>query len=48
MVVVPLIAAFVAAGFEHSIANFYLVPQALAIKAFSGPEFWMATGQSAV
>lgn len=48
MVVVPLIAAFVAAGFEHSIANLYLVPHALAIKAFSRPEFWTATGQSAV
>jgi formate/nitrite transporter len=32
------IAAFVAAGFEHSIANMYFVPYALLIKAFD-PEF---------
>ena len=47
MVIVPPIAAFVAAGFEHWIANLYLVPHALAIKAFSGPEYWTAIGQSA-
>ena len=29
----PPIAAFVAAGFEHSIANLYFLPYALAIKA---------------
>jgi formate transporter len=47
MVIVPLIAGFVAAGLEHWIANLYLVPHALAIKAFSGPEYWTAIGQSA-
>jgi formate transporter len=46
MVVVPPIAAFVAAGFEHSIANLYFLPYALAIKAWAGPEFWTALGQS--
>lgn len=46
MVVVPPIAAFVAAGFEHSIANLYLLPYGLAIKAWAGPEFWAAIGQS--
>ena len=48
MVIVPPIAAFVAAGFEHSIANLYLLPYALAIKAWAGPEFWTALGLSAV
>lgn len=46
MVVVPPIAAFVAAGFEHSIANLYLLPYGLAIKAWARPEFWAAIGQS--
>jgi formate/nitrite transporter FocA (FNT family) len=47
MVIVPPIAAFVAAGFEHSIANLYFLPYALAVKAWAGPEFWAAIGQSA-
>lgn len=47
MVIVPPVAAFVAAGFEHSIANMYLLPYGLAIKAWAGPEFWTAIGQNA-
>jgi formate/nitrite transporter len=47
VVIVPPIAAFVAAGFEHSIANLYLLPYGLAIKAWAGPEFWAAIGQNA-
>jgi formate/nitrite transporter len=47
LVIVPPIAAFVAAGFEHSIANLYLLPYGLAIKAWAGPEFWTAIGQTA-
>jgi formate/nitrite transporter FocA (FNT family) len=46
MVIVPPIAAFVAAGFEHSIANVYFLPYALAVKAWAGPEFWAAIGLS--
>jgi formate/nitrite transporter len=34
LVIVPPIAAFVAAGFEHSIANMYFIPVALLIKDF--------------
>jgi formate/nitrite transporter len=45
MVIVPPVAAFVAAGFEHSIANLYLLPYALAIKTWAGPEFWTSIGQ---
>jgi formate/nitrite transporter len=48
MVIVPPIAAFVAAGLEHSIANLYLLPYGLAIKAWAGPEFWSAIGQGAM
>jgi formate transporter len=47
MVIVPPIAAFVAAGFEHSIANLYFLPYSLAIKAWASPDFWTAIGQSA-
>jgi formate transporter len=47
MVIVPPVAAFVAAGFEHSIANLYLLPYGLALKTWAGPEFWAAIGQSA-
>ncbi len=47
MVIVPPVAAFVAAGFEHSIAKLYLLPYGLAIKAWAGPEFWTAIGQTA-
>jgi formate transporter len=47
MVIVPPIAAFVAAGFEHSIANLYLLPYGLALKAYAGAEFWTAIGESA-
>ena len=45
LVIVPPIAAFVAAGFEHSIANLYFLPYALMIKAWAGPDFWTAIGQ---
>ena len=38
LVIVPPIAAFVAAGFEHSIANMYFVPVAILIRDFGGLE----------
>lgn len=46
MVIIPPVTAFVAAGFEHSIANLYLLPYGLALKAWAEPEFWVAIGQS--
>jgi formate transporter len=42
LVVVPPIAAFVAAGFEHSVANMYFFPAALFIEAFAPDSFWTA------
>ena len=45
VVTVLPVSAFVAAGFEHSIANMYLLPYALAVKAWAGLEFWAAIGQ---
>lgn len=46
-VIVPPIAAFVAAGFEHSIANLYFLPAGLAIREVAGAEFWQAAGTNA-
>ncbi len=46
LVIVPPITAFVAAGFEHSIANLYFLPYALLIKAWAPSEFWAAIGQA--
>jgi formate/nitrite transporter len=43
-VIVPPISAFVAAGFEHSIANMYLIPTGLLIKWFAGAEAWALLG----
>jgi len=34
------ISAFVAAGFEHSIANMYFIPMGLLIKQFAPASFW--------
>jgi len=45
--IVPPIAAFVAAGFEHSVANMYLLPLGLLIKHFGGEAFWQLIGRSA-
>ncbi|HUE71915.1 MAG TPA: formate transporter FocA [Pirellulaceae bacterium] len=44
--VVPPIAAFVAAGFEHSIANLYFIPVALLVKSQAGDSFWTKAGLS--
>jgi len=45
--IIPPITAFVAAGFEHSIANMYFIPVALFIKAGAAPAFWEAIGKTA-
>jgi formate/nitrite transporter len=42
LAVVPPIAAFVAAGFEHSVANMYFIPFGLLVK---GDETWLASQQ---
>lgn len=41
------ISAFVAAGFEHSVANMYFIPIGLLIKAWAPPEFWNLIHESA-
>jgi formate transporter FocA len=47
LAIVPPIAAFVAAGFEHSIANMYFIPVGLFIKAGAPASFWTAIGKTA-
>ncbi|HUS84538.1 MAG TPA: formate/nitrite family transporter [Anaerolineales bacterium] len=41
------ITAFVAAGFEHSVANMYFIPIGLFIKSTAGAGFWDAIGRTA-
>ncbi|HUF38579.1 MAG TPA: formate transporter FocA [Anaerolineales bacterium] len=41
------ITAFVAAGFEHSVANMYFIPVALLIKQMAPEAFWENTGLAA-
>lgn len=41
------VAMFVASGFEHCIANMFLIPMAIIIKNFSAADFWIATGTTA-
>jgi formate transporter len=41
------ITAFVAAGFEHSVANMYFLPTGLAIKEWGSDSFYSASGASA-
>lgn len=40
------ITGFVAAGFEHSIANMYFIPVAIFIKDFAGEGFWQLIGKT--
>jgi formate transporter len=44
LAIVPPISAFVAAGFEHSIANMYMLPFAIFIKIGAPDAFWSQTG----
>ncbi|MGG6135424.1 formate transporter FocA [Pantoea allii] len=47
LIMILPVAMFVACGFEHSIANMFLIPFAIIIRDFSGPEFWQAAGTTA-
>ncbi len=47
LAIFPPITAFVAAGFEHSIANMYFIPFGLFIKAGAPDSFWAAIGKTA-
>lgn len=41
------ITTFVAAGFEHSVANMYFIPIGLLIKQMASPDFWAKIGKTA-
>ena len=43
--ILPPIAAFVAAGFEHSIANMFFIPRGILIKLMAPAAFWESIGQ---
>ncbi len=47
LAIIPPISAFVAAGFEHSIANMYVIPVALFIKNMGTPAFFEAIKKTA-
>ncbi|MCC6192330.1 MAG: formate transporter FocA [Anaerolineales bacterium] len=47
LAIIPPIAAFVAAGFEHSVANMYFIPVGLFIKAGAPASFWTNIGRTA-
>jgi formate transporter len=46
LLIIPPITAFVACGFEHSVANMYFIPQALFIRSWAGADFWASIGKS--
>jgi formate transporter len=46
LAIVPPITAFVAAGFEHCVANMYFIPLGLAVKELAGESFWTTCGRS--
>jgi formate/nitrite transporter len=47
LTIVPPVTAFVAAGFEHCIANIYFIPMGLFIKAGAPASFWASIGKTA-
>ncbi|MCX8580523.1 formate transporter FocA [Gilliamella sp. B3482] len=46
LIMVLPVAMFVASGFEHSIANMFMIPMGIVINNFASPEFWTAVGIS--
>jgi len=47
LAIIPPISCFVAAGFEHSIANMYFIPLALFVKNFGDAKFFETIGKTA-
>jgi len=47
LAIIPPITAFVAAGFEHSVANMYFIPIGLFIKAGAPESFWTSIHKTA-
>jgi formate transporter len=47
LAIIPPVAAFVAAGFEHCVANMYFIPLGLFVKAVAPAAFWTEIGKTA-
>jgi formate transporter FocA len=47
MAIVPPITCFVAAGFEHSVANMFFIPAAIVVRTVAPASFWTSIGSSA-
>jgi formate/nitrite transporter len=47
LAIIPPISCFVAAGFEHSVANMYFIPLALFVKDFGDAKFFETIGKTA-
>ena len=47
LIMVLPVAMFVASGFEHSIANMFMIPMGIVIQNFATPEFWQMAGVAA-
>jgi formate/nitrite transporter len=47
LAIVPPVSVFVAAGFEHSVANMYLIPYGLMVKNLASEAFWTDIGTTA-
>lgn len=46
MIMILPVAMFVASGFEHSIANMFMIPMGIVIRYFASPDFWNAINSS--
>lgn len=46
LAIIPPIAAFVAMGFEHSVANMYFIPVAMLIRIVAPADFWVSIGHA--
>ena len=46
LAIIPPISCFVAAGFEHSVANMYFIPVALFVKGGGDPKFFETIGKT--
>jgi formate transporter len=44
LIMILPVAMFVASGYEHSIANMFMIPVGIAIENFAAPEFWTSIG----
>jgi formate transporter len=47
MAIIFPIAGFVAAGFEHCVANMYFIPYSILVKAGAPDAFWTTIGKTA-